>query len=111
MSGVLIRHSVLSSCPAIHLVRECNPLAFFERIPRTEEQWIHLRNVAGLSNADAILCVIDCLNSGRLLNSRSRNASTLGGTSDDLQSDLVSFAKTAGSMLSDTRFNMSSTSA
>lgn len=78
---------------------------FFERIPRTEEEWIRQRKVAGLSTTDAILCVIDCLTTGRLLNSRSRNATTLDGTLDGLQSDLVSLAEAAGSMQSHARFN------
>jgi hypothetical protein len=80
--------------------------SFFKEIPTTEEEWIRRRKVACLSSTDAILRVIDCLIAGRLVNGTCRNATTLDGTLDGLQSDLNSLAKAAGSMQSDARFNV-----
>lgn len=78
---------------------------FFEKSPKTEEDWIALRKAAGLSDTDAILRVIDSLTTGELLNSESRNATRLNGTSGGLQCYLLLLAEIAGDMLSDAKLN------
>jgi len=69
--------------------------SFFEGLPKTEEDWSQLRTSSCFSTPDNILHVVDCLDSGRLIDTRPTNHDT----PQNLADSLLEFAQSARAML------------